>query len=356
MLQSKAPQRILAGDGAAGVALLKLLSDTSEEVVKRDLALLAQIASSSDEQYFHRFVLNLLGLFASDRRLLETRGALIIRILCLSLDPERTFVTMASILEQDDDTEFAAIMVQNLNVILMTAPELADLRRKLRDVSSPESSALFIALYNCWCHNSVSTFALCLLSQAYEHAANLLQIIADLEITVSLLVQVDKLVQLLESPVFTCGFSPTACRFLWWYRELTLRVPTDLRLQLLEPEKYPQLYKCLYGIMMLLPQSSAFVTLRNRLNSVGNMLLFNVARPAVSLMNEKRAEPVQASNEIDWTELLKKFRTVQAAHEAARKASRAANATRRSGRSRSTRVEREEGIDGTGHEPHQART
>jgi vacuole morphology and inheritance protein 14 len=176
MLQSKSPDRVLAGDGASGVALLKLLSDPSEEVVKRDLALLAQIATASDDEYFHRFVVNLLQLFASDQRLLEARGALIIRILCLSLDPERMFVSMASILETDGDTEFAGIMVQNLNIILMTAPELADLRRKLRETRSPEAAQLFGALYGSWCHNAVSTLALCLLAQAYEHAAGLLQI------------------------------------------------------------------------------------------------------------------------------------------------------------------------------------
>jgi tRNA U34 5-carboxymethylaminomethyl modifying GTPase MnmE/TrmE len=53
----------------------------------------------------------------------------------------------------------------------------------------------------------------------------------------------DQLVQLLESPVFTF-----------------------LRLSLLEPDPY--LLKCMYSLLMLLPQSSAFVTLRNRLSSV----------------------------------------------------------------------------------------
>jgi hypothetical protein len=78
----------------------------------------------------------------------------------------------------------------------------------------------------------------------------------DLEITVQFLIQVDKLVQILESPVFTCMFP-----FL-------MVLTVDLRLQLLEPEKYPYLFKCLYGLLMLLPQSSAFATLRNRLNSI----------------------------------------------------------------------------------------
>jgi len=49
----------------------------------------------------------------------------------------------------------------------------------------------------------------------------------------------------------------------------------DLRLQLLEPEKYPALFKCLYGLLMFLPQSSAFATLRNRLTSVSSMVTLN---------------------------------------------------------------------------------
>jgi vacuole morphology and inheritance protein 14 len=70
----------------------------------------------------------------------------------------------------------------------------------------------------------VATFSLCLLAQAYEQAYNLLQILyahafmialgmaiadgysAELEMTVNMLIQIDKLVQLLESPVFTCEY------------------------------------------------------------------------------------------------------------------------------------------------------
>ena len=51
----------------------------------------------------------------------------------------------------------------------------------------------------------------------------------------------------------------------------------DLRLQLLEPEKYPYLFKCLYGLLMLLPQSSAFVSLRNRLNAVNSAGFLHIA-------------------------------------------------------------------------------
>jgi vacuole morphology and inheritance protein 14 len=81
-----------------------------------------------------------------------------------------------------------------------------------------------VALFRSWCYNAVSTFSLCLLAQAYEQAYNLLQILlvmpfdivelpsltsicsAELEMTVNILIQIDKLVQLIESPVFTCDF------------------------------------------------------------------------------------------------------------------------------------------------------
>lgn len=84
-----------------------------------------------------------------------------------------------------------------------------------------------------------------------------------------MLIQIDKLVQLLESPVFTCASPRTVARFVLIF--------TDLRLQLLEPEKFPHLYKCLYGLLMLLPQSAAFAALKNRLNSVSAIGYLHIA-------------------------------------------------------------------------------
>lgn len=47
-------------------------------------------------------MINLLQLFSTDRRLLETRGSLIIRQLCLTLNTERIFRTFAEILEKEE--------------------------------------------------------------------------------------------------------------------------------------------------------------------------------------------------------------------------------------------------------------
>ncbi|EXJ94642.1 DNA repair and recombination protein RAD54 and RAD54-like protein [Capronia coronata CBS 617.96] len=309
MLHRKAPKKVLAFHDGTFPALLKTLSDPAEAVVTRDLQLLSQISKNSEDGYFTSFMVALLQLFSTDRKLLEIRGNLIIRQLCLNLQPERIYRTLADCIEKDEDIEFASIMVQNLNNNLITAPELAELRKRLRSPDSKDGQMFFVALFRAWCHNAVATFSLCLLAQAYEQAYNLLQIFADLEMTVDMLIQIDKLVQLLESPVFTY-----------------------LRLQLLEPDRYPYLYKCLYGLLMLLPQSSAFGALKNRLNSVSaigllhtpasmptttrssvvsGMTSSNIPSASTSSVTGRLNRSRDAGNEIKWPELLEKFKQTQ---------------------------------------------
>ncbi|KAH7343417.1 vacuolar protein 14 C-terminal Fig4p binding-domain-containing protein [Rhizoctonia solani] len=296
MLHQKAPKKILSMDDGTFPALLKTLSDTSEEVIKHDLQLLAQISSSSEEGYFKAFVINLLELFSTDKGLLDSRGSLIIRQLCMSLNTERIYRTFAEILEREEDLEFASVMAQKLNIILITSPELSDFRKRLKNLESRDGQALFTTLYRSWCHNAVSVFSLCLLAQAYEHASNLLAVFGELEITVQLLVQIDKLVQLIESPVFT-----------------------SLRLQLLEPDRYPYLFKCLYGLLMLLPQSSAFISLSRRLNAVGSMGVQHMPQKTSTVAAQVANRSKVTRDEIKWQELLSHFRSVQAKHEKARR-------------------------------------
>ncbi|KAK1248109.1 hypothetical protein MKX08_006329 [Trichoderma sp. CBMAI-0020] len=204
MLHRKAPRKVLAFNDGTFPALLKTLSDPSDAVVTRDLQLLSQISRNSEDDYFASFMINLLQLFSTDRKLLEIRGNLIIRQLCISLSPERIYRTLADCIEKEEDVEFASIMVQNLNNNLITAPQLAEVRKRLRNLETKDGQTLFVALFRSWCYNAVATFSLCLLSQAYEQAYNLLQIFGELDMTVNMLIQVDKLVQLIESPVFTC--------------------------------------------------------------------------------------------------------------------------------------------------------
>jgi vacuole morphology and inheritance protein 14 len=139
MLHRKAPRKVLAFNDGTFPALLKTLSDPSDAVVTKDLQLLSQISRNSEDDYFANFMVNLLQLFSTDRKLLETRGNLIIRQLCISLSPERIYRMLADCIEREEDIEFASIMVQNLNNNLITAPQLGEVRRRLRNLETKVS-------------------------------------------------------------------------------------------------------------------------------------------------------------------------------------------------------------------------
>ncbi len=70
----------------------------------------------------------------------------------------------------------------------------------------PFCREMFGVLYRSWSHSPASLLSLCLLCQAYEHACEILTCFAELEMTVDFLLEIDKLVQLLESPIFTCTY------------------------------------------------------------------------------------------------------------------------------------------------------
>ncbi|WJX48434.1 PtdIns(3,5)P(2) sythesis regulation factor [Trifolium repens] len=225
--------------------LLKALSDPSDEVVLLVLEVHACIAK--DPQHFRQLVVFLMHNFRIDNSLLEKRGALIIRRLCVLLDAERVYRELSTILEGESNLDFASIMVQALNLILLTSSELSEIRVLLKQsLVNPAGKDLFVSLYASWCHSPMAIISLCFLAQTYQHASTVIQSLVEEDINVKFLVQLDKLIRLLETPVFAY-----------------------LRLQLLEPGRYTWLFKALYGLLMLLPQqSAAFKILKTRLKAV----------------------------------------------------------------------------------------
>ena len=287
----------------------------------------------------HRMLGDLMRAFGSDRALLETKGAFILRRLCMLLDARLVYGSLARILLSEPNREFAALVVELLNLILLTAVETADLRELIRGcgggggggalqlltpasassaapvlappsavaaatsarttgvagVSTPATSPLasaspsptaaaatatvaavvappsqpsqlllpampalgsemegdaasvFHLLYRTWVVNPTATFSLCLLAQAYDLCARIMAAFAERTITVGVLMQCDKLVQLLESPIFLCT-----------------------RMHLTQPQRgdHGALLRALYGLLMVLPQGTAFCTLRDRLACV----------------------------------------------------------------------------------------
>ncbi|XP_073911807.1 protein VAC14 homolog isoform X4 [Castor canadensis] len=335
-LYIKTPRKMFRHTDSLFPILLQTLSDESDEVVLKDLEVLAEIASSPAGQtddpgltddpdlrvshselqvptsgrasllnppstkglecspstptmnsYFYKFMINLLQRFSSERKLLEVRGPFIIRQLCLLLNAENIFHSMADILLREEDLKFASTMVHTLNTILLTSAELFQLRNQLKDLKTLESQNLFCCLYRSWCHNPVTTVSLCFLTQNYRHAYDLIQKFGDLEVTVDFLTEVDKLVQLIECPIFTY-----------------------LRLQLLDVKNNPYLIKALYGLLMLLPQSSAFQLLSHRLQCVPNPELLQTEDSLKATPKSQKGD----SPSIDYTELLQHFEKVQKQH------------------------------------------
>ncbi|CAB1313550.1 unnamed protein product [Coregonus sp. 'balchen'] len=321
-LYIKTPRKMFRHTDSLFPMLLKTLSDESDEVILKDLEVLAEIASSpagqtdssgscdnsdsklelqvpegakagpqtvvgskvgdsspstpSMNSYFYKFMINLLKRFSLERKLLENRGAFIIRQLCLLLHAENIFHSMADILLKEEDLKFASTMVQTLNTILLTSAELFQLRNQLKDLRTQESCALFCCLYRSWCHNPVATVSLCFLTQNYRHAYDLIQKFGDLEVTVDFLMEVDKL--------------------------------------LLDVENNPYLIKALYGLLMLLPQSQAFQLLSHRLRCVPNPELMRTVDESKYIESKTVGTKRPAYAHMDYNDLLQHFDRVQSKH------------------------------------------
>lgn len=265
--------------------LLDILSDPEELVVYKDLTVLSKIAISSEENF--DFVLkNLVEKFKLDQEMLETRGHLVIRQLSVLLGSERIYRSISGQLLHEQDTSFISLIVEKLNFILLTSAELFDLRECIKNaLQAPIGRDLFTTMFLSWCHNPVAVLSLCLLSQAYELASALVMEFSKINMSVPLLIQIDKLVQLIESPVFV-----------------------NMRLQLLERSRYPYLLKVLCGLLMLLPQSNAFNALRMRIQSVSFLASME------NVPENKFAEPSARLSEKEIQHLLNVFKQVHVNH------------------------------------------
>jgi vacuole morphology and inheritance protein 14 len=96
--------------------LLKALSDSSDDVVLLVLEVHAGVAK--DPQHFRQLIVFLVHNFRADNSLLERRGALIVRRMCVLLDAERVYRELSTILEGEDNLDFASTMVQVLSHFL----------------------------------------------------------------------------------------------------------------------------------------------------------------------------------------------------------------------------------------------
>ena len=230
---------------------------------------------------------------------LERRGLATIRRLCAVLGDARVVRRLAEVVaemaapileragsreddddgarDDDDDDDgvvlaFVANAADALNAIALAAPECARLRRTLRGdddaftfaetrdvrdgareergvervVAVSEKETLLRGLFPCWCHSPAATIGLCVLSGLDATAFFCAERIArdESELSRDALVRLDRLVHLLETPPFA-----------------------GARTRLIVPGARPHLRRALAAVLALLPQSSAFRLLRDRLGA-----------------------------------------------------------------------------------------
>jgi vacuole morphology and inheritance protein 14 len=281
---------------------------------------------------------------------LRRRGSATIRRLCHVLGDARVVRRLAEVVAEmaapiltrgarserrDDDSAaadddavlaFASNAADALGFIALAAPECASLRRTLRgdddafrfqeltetetndvkteiscDTESKESKeskeSLLRGLFPCWCHSPAATIGLCLLSGLDRTAFFCAEHVArdETELSRDALVRLDRLVYLFETPPFA-----------------------GARLRLLQPSSRPHLRRALAAVLALLPQSSAFTTLRDRL--AGCASVGDGAGPG-DARAEVRGQGEAEKKQIDETAspfAARAFRAARAAHARAR--------------------------------------
>jgi len=279
--------------------LLNLLSDDCEDVLLNNLHVIGRL--SIDDSQFKRVILALNQVFVEDRRLLEVRGAFIIRQLCGLLDCKKVYIAFATILHDRLDIDYICLVVQILNLVLLTAAELSPLRNLLSTclTSSTENQEVFTLLFKTWCHNPAAVYSLCLLAHAYDLSASLIRELDHTDVSVGFIMQGEKLILLLESPSFL-----------------------PLRLQLMDSQlkHHRDLLKSLHSLLLLLPQSAACKLLSNRLGLVSALQMHKSFGGRFGKYREQLMETETDSvgnhngRDLIYTELFTRFSFVLALH------------------------------------------
>jgi hypothetical protein len=203
----------------------------------------------------------------------------VIAYMCRLQPPEFVFVSFAVELEhfvrrkrqiqkRDDvshhvvsqDYQFVSAFIQQMCLVLLNSKETSALRNVLKDCigygkdveeRDRRRSRLFHILLHSFSHNLVAATSLCLWGGACRTASLFLKKIDPLDISLVFLLELDKLVEMIERPLFR-----------------------HLHVRMLETDKDPlaegsgtMLFQVLKSLLMLIPQSACYNLLRDRLVS-----------------------------------------------------------------------------------------
>jgi len=180
------------------------------------------------------------------------------------------------------DLAFVSNFAQQLGIVFFAAPETEQLRDLLKDsigvkgnsIRDERLARLFYILLYTFSHNIVATLSFCLWGGAFLTASTFLKKIDPLDVSLMFYLEIDQLIDLIERPLFR-----------------------HLHLRMLECDEDPyregsgaMLFRTLKCIMMLLPQSTSYIILKERLSSVARYRQSAVALTGLSKRVEQGSE------------------------------------------------------------------
>ena len=177
------------------------------------------------------------------------------------------------------DLAFVSNFAQQLGLVFFAAPETEQLRVEMKDcigfkgdsLRDEQRACLFHIILYTFSHSIVATLSFCLWGGAFLTASSFLQKIDPLDISLMFYLELDRLIDLIERPIFR-----------------------HLHLRLLECEDDPyqegsgaMLFRTLKSILMVLPQSTSYMILKERLSSTARFRQSAVALRGLSKHVEK---------------------------------------------------------------------
>lgn len=168
----------------------------------------------------------------------QSKYLTVLKTLFTHVNPESLINHLAKVLQGLNHSDIRVYVTQNLDILLNIEEGLAGLRAKIQN---PESD-LFGSLFEIWASDPISCISLSLLAGRYRLASQLVLLMSLANMKVGMLVRLAQIAKLLDMPHYA-----------------------RLRMQLLQPQKYPHLILAIKGIIMLLPQGKAHDSLRSRL-------------------------------------------------------------------------------------------
>jgi hypothetical protein len=217
--------------------IIKNLDNDNLKIVEISVTLISKIVNKIDDCDLIADVLTYLeNMMKSDYD--QTKSLAILKTLFNNIKGDKLLSYFAKALRSNPSKEFRANMIQNLDLVINIEENMHSLRSQIKD----RTSNMFDTLFEIWCVDPISCISLSLLSERYETAFRIVQLMSFANMNVGMLIRLSQIVKLIDMPHYAAT-----------------------RMQLLRPKKYPYLVHTLKGILMLLPQGKAFDSLKNRL-------------------------------------------------------------------------------------------